>query len=102
MKKDRNCGGNMYPTYQMNGMMPMQGGMPKPYPMPGPMGNFPMMGANNMTSVNPLTQQQINTSDSMISQLQTQVDSLERRVNRLESMMQSDTKFSNTSNYQMM
>ena len=82
--------------------MPMQGGMPMPYPMPGPIGNFPMMGANNMTSVNPLTQQQINTSDSMISQLQTQVDSLERRVNRLESMMQSDTKFSNTSNYQMM
>ena len=102
MKKDRNCGGNMYPTYQMNGMMPMQGGMPMPYPMPGPMGNFPMIGANNMTSVNPLTQQQINTSDSMISQLQSQVDSLERRVNRLESMMQSDTKFSNTSNYQMM
>lgn len=102
MKKDRNCGGNMYPTYQMNGMMPMQGGIPMPYPMPGPMGNFPMMGANNMTSVNPLTQQQINTSDSMISQLQSQVDSLERRVNRLESMMQSDTKFSNTSNYQMM
>ena len=31
MKKDRNCGGNMYPTYQMNGMMPMQGGMPMPY-----------------------------------------------------------------------
>ena len=33
MKKDRNCGGNMYPTYQMNGMMPVQGGMPMPYPM---------------------------------------------------------------------
>lgn len=101
MKKDRNCGGHMYPTYQMNGMMPVQGGMPMPYPMPGPMGTYPMMN-QNMTSVNPLTQQQLNTNDSMINQLQTQVDSLERRVNRLEQMMQSDNKFSNTSNYQMM
>ena len=49
MKKDRNCGGNMYPNYQMNGMMPMQGGMPPmpyPAPMPGPMNNYPMMGSD--------------------------------------------------------
>ena len=53
-------------------------------------------------SVNPLTQQQLNTNDSMLNQLQSQVDSLERRVNRLEQMIQNDNKFSNTSNYQMM
>ena len=78
--------------------MPMQGGMPMPYPMPGPMGTYPIMNQ----SVNPLTQQQLNTNDSMLNQLQSQVDSLERRVNRLEQMIQNDNKFSNTSNYQMM
>lgn len=97
MKKDRNCGVNpIVPNYQMNGMMPTMQGMPMPYPMPGPM-NYSMMN-----SVNPLTQQQINTSDSMIGQLKQQVDSLERRVNRLEQMLQSENKYTNTSNYQMM
>lgn len=93
MKKDRNCGGNMYPNYQMNGMMPMQGGMPPmpyPAPMPGPMNNYPMMGM-----------QQFNSNDNTINQLQNQIDSLERRVNRLEQMLQND-KFTNSPNYQMM
>ena len=58
--------------------------------MPGPINNYPMMGM-----------QQFNSNDNTINQLQNQVDSLERRVNRLEQMLQND-KFTNSPNYQMM
>lgn len=123
MKKDRNCGcgGNMGPVPYPGGYQPMpiaggmpynQGGvppMPMPAPMPGPMNGGCQMPGSVMTgipttgSVNPLTQQQINTNDSMIAQLQNQVDSLERRVNRLEQSMNNDkSSYLNSTNFQMM
>ena len=89
MKKDRNCGGNasVYPTYP--GMMP--GAMPNPN-----MNYSPNYGTGNY-----------GTTDD-ISRLKEQVQMLDRRVSRLENMLNdsknmsyNNSKFSDT-NYHIM
>jgi len=84
LKKDRNCMG-VYPQ-----MMPSFNGMV----MPGEM--VPMPG-NYM--VNVPTQMPNNTSD--ISTLSNQLNSLEQRVRRLESIVNNGSNY-NSSNYQIM
>lgn len=77
MKKDRDCGNNMYPVYPMPYMGPGMMGMNMPmdnYNM-----NYPMMDNNSLAS---------------------QVKALEKRVSNLEAMI-SNTNYNN-STYQMM
>lgn len=108
MKKDRNCG-------------PMP--MPTPYPMmggyPNPMGGYPnmnMMPNQNMPMnstmpniTNATCNCGKNNNDNMqMEQMQAQINNLDRRVSRLESMLQDTKSISignNTytdSNYHMM
>ena len=76
MKKDRNCG-MPYPTYNMQGQMPM---MPIPYQMPCQM---PYQSNDNQ--------------NDMI----TQLNNLEKRISVLENILNSNNHYNNT-NYQMM
>ena len=107
MKKDRNCGGNitpypMYPAYP--GMMMNQGMMPQGImPMP----NMPMNTmAPNTFNTTPSYMTQMSTSSGSIEQqlsnLTNQVNSLERRIMSLESLVGSPTSKYNNSNYQVM
>ena len=111
MKKERNCGcgGNqtpypVYPTYP--GMMPMNQGMGM-YPMAGqgmPMNQGLMSNQigmpNNITMPTSLN----NNIGTDYSTLTNQVNNLERRVSRLESMMNSSSNMTpkySESNYYM-
>ena len=93
MKKDRNCGANMYPTYPMNNQQMMAPNM------------MPQMMAPNMI---PQMMPQYNTQQTYISgsleqqvnNLANQVNNLERRVSSLEGLV-GNTNY-NTSNFQMM
>ena len=89
MKKDRNCGMNVYPQ-----MMPNYGGMI----MPGQM--IPMPGINNSIPYN-MTTQNYETSNSSLS---NQITSLEQRVRKLENIVNGSNYSANynSSNYQMM
>lgn len=100
MKKDRNCGANMYPIYPMAtpqmivpgiapGMMPQQ-------IMPNQMN--PVMP--NQTSQN--TQQIYSTGsiEQQVNNMANQLSNLERRVSTLEGLV-GNTSY-NTSNFQMM
>ena len=104
MKKERNCGGNampypVYPTYPNFGMPMNPGVMP-----------IPNMSMSNMMpntfNTNPDYMAQMNTSGSSIEQqlanLTNQVNSLERRIISLESLVGSPTSKYNNSNYQIM
>ncbi len=82
MKKDRNCGGNM-PIYNM-GQFPVMPLMPIP--------NTPYQNMNYQN----MNYQTDNQSDIM-----TRISNLEKRVNTLEGIINSNNSY-NTSNYQMM
>lgn len=121
MKKDRNCAAGTPTPYPMPvGQMgyPIQGGpmmagpvpmgQPGMYPMnPVPMGTMPMntsMGNPNMTNITTTPScsgnDGINANQAVtaIEQLQAQINNLDRRVSRIESMMQDTKSGSFTSN----
>lgn len=108
MKKDRNCGGNampypIYPSYpgMMNqGMMPMNPGMMMNQGvMPiNPMGQ----SFSNSPSYMPQTSTSTGSIEQQLSNLTSQVNSLERRIISLESLVGSPTSKYNNSNYQVM
>lgn len=130
MKKDRNCGATPMPTpYPMMGgygmqaqVMPMGYGNP---PMPGFQGmpmqgyqSIPMQGFQgipnqsgstlNVSNVNDGSGMYQNQMTSVFDQMQAQINNLDRRVSRLETMIQdtkstsiSGNKYTN-SNYHMM
>lgn len=108
MKKERNCGCGgsqvpypVYPTYP--GMMPMNQGIGMPQGVMPIMNQGMGMPNNIMIPTVPNT----NTMPSMnndYSALVNQVNNLERRVSRLESMMNSSNNMNpkyNDSNYYM-
>ncbi len=103
MKKDRNCGG--YPIYPQ--MIPSFGGMVMPDQMITMPGNnvmgYPNNGMMNVPGGSTTTLQN-NYGSSDLSNLTSQVSSLEQRVSRLENLVNNGTYSSNynTSNYQMM
>lgn len=86
MKKDRNC--NMYPTYPMPYMGPMNQGMMIPNMNMGPMVNQNMMSGYS-------------TNSPDYNSLSNQINSLERRVSNLENIVGSNQNYNN-STYQMM
>lgn len=97
MKKDRNCGcdGNypIYPTYQPNfgGMMP-QGMMGMPMNQMQPMIPNQTYGIQSGNS---------NSIEQQLANMNSQINSLERRITNLESLVGNPTKYNN-SNYQVM
>ena len=104
MKKERNCGGNAYPVYPAYNNMPI---MNQGYNPMMAQGMTPMMGQNMMTQGMPnniMMPTTMNTIGNDYSSLVTQVNSLERRVSRLESIVGSSTNMApkyNESNYYM-
>ena len=100
MKKDRNCGMTPYPVYSGYQTMPA---MPIPNimaPMPGAMiGQKP---AYQMDTTMTTTNQAQNSS---IDGLQNQINMLDRRITKLESMVNSTSTFNTNfsdSNYHVM
>lgn len=102
MKKDRNCGANMYPTYPMvnpqmvvPGVAPgMMNQMVQPQMMPQQMmPQYNMPQYTNQTYTSGSLEQQVNN-------MANQVNNLERRVSSLEGLV-GNTNY-NTSNFQMM
>ncbi|MBE6138257.1 MAG: hypothetical protein E7173_00745 [Firmicutes bacterium] len=95
MKKDRNCGGGMpypiYPAYP--GVMPIQN-MPMNNMMPNMFNTTPNYtpDMNNMSGI----------IEQQLSNLTNQVNSLERRIMSLESLVGSPNSKYNNSNYQVM
>lgn len=78
MKKDRDCGNNMYPVYPM-----------------------PYMGPNMMMGMNmPMDNYNTNNYSMMDNSLANQIKALEKRVSNLEAIV-SNTNYNN-STYQMM
>lgn len=106
MKKDRNCGANMYPVYPMatpqmivpgiapgmmaQQMMPNQVMMPSTTQYPSQMPNSQY---SNQTYTSGSLEQQVNN-------MANQLNNLERRVSSLEGIV-GNTSY-NTSNFQMM
>ena len=92
-KQDRNCGMTPYPVY---GNYPnMMGGTIGPIPgsvIPMPMYNTPI---NNVTSTQ---------TNSMYDSIQDQINMLDKRITKLESMMNSSTTYNSFSetNYHVM
>ena len=93
MKKERNCGMTGYPIYpNYPAMMPNQGMNPMMMPNPGI--NPMMMPNQGMSSpVVPNIDIINNNQDDDLSSMQRQINSLDRRVSRLESMMDSNNSF---------
>jgi len=95
MKKDRNCGGGMpypiYPTYQ--GVMPIQN---------MPMNNMIPNAFNTMPGYMPEMNNMSGNIEQQLSNLTSQVNSLERRIISLEALVGSPTSKYNNSNYQVM
>ena len=100
MKKDRNCGMTPYPVYSGYQTMPA---MPIPNmmaPMPGAM--MQQMPTYQMDTTMTTTNQAQNSS---IDGLQNQINMLDRRITKLESMVNSTSTFNtnfNDSNYHVM
>lgn len=95
MKKDRNCGATPYPIYNNYQAMPT---MPIPNMM-GPMPNTMMAPMYTQ----PISQMQSNTSD--YTNLENQINMLDRRVTKLETMINSTSTYNNNfndSNYHVM
>lgn len=107
MKKDRNCGANMYPVYtmanpqmivpgvapgMMNQMMPQQV-MPNQMMIPTNQYSGQMYTQPNQSYTSGSLEQQVNN-------MANQVNNLERRVSSLEGLV-GGTNY-NTSNFQMM
>lgn len=93
MKKDRNCG-VPYPIYPMPNpnMMPNMGmpmGMPNMMPNMMPNTGMPNMGTTNMPSQNYSTD------------INNQINNLEKRVTALENMVGTNTNY-NPNNFQIM
>lgn len=102
MKKERNCGGNampypVYPSYP--GMMMNQGMMPGALQMPMNTINPNTFGSNQNYMIQP---NMSNSIEQQLSNLTSQVNSLERRIISLESLVGSPTSKYNNSNYQIM
>lgn len=109
MKKDRNCGANMYPIYPMAtpqmivpGIAP--GMMNQMYPQQV-MPNQMMIPSQYSSQSMPNTQysNQTYTSGSLeqqVNNMANQLSNLERRVSNLEGLV-GNTSY-NTSNFQMM
>lgn len=100
MKKDRNCGMTPYPVYSGYQTMPA---MPIPNmmaPMPGAM--MQQMPTYQMDTTMTTTNQAQNSS---IDGLQNQINMLDRRITKLESMVNSTSTFNTNfsdSNYHVM
>ena len=106
LKKERNCGcgGNQtpYPVYPAYGMMPMQGIGNQGMPMQGMMNQGIGMPNNIMMPTVPNNNNILMNND--YSSLANQVNNLERRVSRLESMMNPNNNMTpkySESNYYM-
>ena len=87
------------------GFPPVYPNFPTP-PMPNfptpPMPNFPTPFQPNPGIPTPIPVE-VNTLENQVARLQQQVDSLDRRVSRLEGMMgPQPTQYPNTNNFQMM
>lgn len=98
MKKDRNCGMNPYPVYPAYQTMPT---MPVPNmmgPMPGVMPNMQPYGMTTST----IGVQ--NTQNQSIDNLERQINMLDRRVTKLETLVNSSSTYNNfnDSNYHVM
>lgn len=98
MKKDRDCGcgGNypVYPAYQPN------------FPNMMPQGMMMGMPINQMQPMMPNQSFNIPTGNSssieqQLANMNSQINSLERRISNLESLVGNPTKYNN-SNYQVM
>lgn len=107
MKKDRNCGANMYPNYPMvNPQMVVPGvapGMMNQMIQPQVMQPQMMMPNQYSNQTMPQYSNQAYTSGSLeqqINNMANQVSNLERRVSSLEGIV-GNTNY-NTSNFQMM
>lgn len=91
MKKNRNCGGGMYPTFTQ--AVPMVGMQP---PMMGPQYTSPAFSQTYAQSYNNV--------EAQMNNMQEQINSLENRVSKLES--KSTTTYNNNkyndSNYYML
>ena len=100
MKKERNCGMTPYPVYSGYQTMPA---MPIPNmmaPMPGAM--MQQMPTYQMDTTMTTTNQAQNSS---IDGLQNQINMLDRRITKLESMVNSTSTFNTNfsdSNYHVM
>lgn len=91
MKKSRNCGGTMYPTFSQ--AMPIMG---VPAPMMSPQTYSPSYAQTYTNTYNNMEQQMNN--------MQQQINSLENRVSKLESKS-TTTNYTNKysdSNYYML
>lgn len=97
MKKDRNCGVVPYPIYSGYQTMPA---MPIPNmvaPIPG------MMQPNYQIDSSMINTNQ--AQNNSIDSIQSQINMLDRRVTKLESMMNSTSTYNtnfNDSNYHVM
>lgn len=91
MKKNRNCGGPMYPMY--NQTVPIMG---IPSPIMNPQPYTPSYTQTNMNTYNNMEEQMNN--------MQQQINSLENRVSKLESKNSTNnyTNKYNDSNYYML
>ena len=87
MKKNRNCGGTMYPSYSQS--MPIMG-VPAPIMAPQP---FTQTQPYTQTYSNPSYTQTYNNVEQQINNMQQQINSLENRI--------YDNKYSD-SNYYML
>lgn len=103
MKKNRNCGGSMYPSYSQS--MPIMG-VPAPIMAPQP-----FTQPQTLVQSQPYTPSYSNTTytqtynnvEQQINNMQQQINSLENRVSKLES--KSTTTYNNKysdSNYYML
>ena len=94
MKKNRNCGGTMYPTFSQ--AVPMMG-------MPGPM-MTPQTISPSYPSYAQTYTNTYNNVESQMNNIQQQINSLENRVSKLESK-NTTTNYTNKysdSNYYML
>ncbi len=101
MKKDRNCGANMYPVYPMATPQMIVPGV-APQMMANPM--MPQQVMPNQMMMPTTTQNnQVYSSGSLeqqVNNMANQLNNLERRVSNLEGLV-GNTNY-NTSNFQMM
>ena len=90
MKKDRNCGMASYPVYPMNNMMPMPNQMGMPMMGNMPMGVGPGMATPGIPNPNMMNQGMMMPGMNNESSMSSQLNSLEKRVARLEGMMSAN------------
>lgn len=92
MKKDRNCGGTMYPAYNPN--MPIMGMPQMIIPQSYPPMNQPYPATQSYQNYNSVEQQ--------LNNMQQQINSLENRVSKLETKSTTYNNKYNDSNYYML